>query len=89
MDAIDGFRRPCPRRSVRTALPPAASSPMSCDTGRAAAGRAGSFNSGKNISMALSRHGPARHGTARHGTASHGTTRQCMARYNPARPSIT
>ena len=44
MDAIDGFRRPCPRRSVRTALPPAASSPMSCDTGRAAAGRAGSFN---------------------------------------------
>ena len=48
MDAIDGFRRPCPRRSVRTALPPAASSPMSCDTGRAAAGRAGSFNSGKN-----------------------------------------
>jgi hypothetical protein len=48
MDAIDGFRRPCPRRSVRTALPPAASPPMSCDTGRAAAGRAGSFNSGKN-----------------------------------------
>ena len=48
MDAIDGIRRSCPRRSVRTALPPAASPPMSCDTGRAAAGRAGSFNSGKN-----------------------------------------
>ena len=48
MDAVDGFRRSCPRRSVRTALPPAASPPMSCDTGRAAAGRAGSFNSGKN-----------------------------------------
>ena len=42
------FRRSCPRRSVRTALPPAAGPPASCDTGRAAAGRAGSFNSGKN-----------------------------------------
>ena len=49
MDTIDGFRRSCPRRSVRTALPPAASPPTSCDTGRAAAGRAGSFNSGKNL----------------------------------------
>ena len=48
MDAIDGIRRSCPRRSVRTALPPAASPPMSCDTGRVAAGQAGSFNSGKN-----------------------------------------
>ena len=38
------------RRSVRTALPPAARPPMSRDTGRAAAGRAGSFNSGKNVS---------------------------------------
>ncbi len=45
------FRRSCPRRSVRTALPPAACPPASCDAGRAAAGRAGSFNSGKNVSV--------------------------------------
>ncbi len=43
MDAVDGIRRSCPRRSVRTALPHAARY-----TGRVAAGRAGSFNSGKN-----------------------------------------
>ena len=37
-----------PRRPVRTALPPAARPPASHDAGRAAGGRAGSFNSGKN-----------------------------------------
>jgi hypothetical protein len=42
-----GFRRSCARRSVRTALPPAACPPLSCDTSRAPARRAGSFNSGK------------------------------------------
>ena len=50
MDADpSGFRRSCPRRSGRTALPPAACPPVSRDSGRAAAGRAGSFNSGKNL----------------------------------------
>ncbi len=37
------FRRSCPLRSVRTALPPAACPPASCDTGRAPVGRAGLF----------------------------------------------
>jgi hypothetical protein len=37
MDAVRLFRRSCPRRSVRTALSPAACPPASCDTGRAAA----------------------------------------------------
>jgi hypothetical protein len=52
-----GFRRSCPRRSGRTALPPAACPPMSRDTmtGRAAAGRAGSFNSDS-----LTHRGPSR-----------------------------
>ncbi len=53
LESPDKFRRSCPRRSVRTALPPAACSPASCDAGRAAAGRAGSFNSGKNLNVSL------------------------------------
>ncbi len=43
-----GLRRSFPRRSVRTAFPPAACPPASSDAGRADAGRAGSFNSGKD-----------------------------------------
>ena len=46
---------------VCTALPPARASaacpPASCDASRAAAGRAGSFNSGKNESF-FNRHQP-------------------------------
>jgi hypothetical protein len=45
------IRRFQPRRSVRTALPPAACPPASRDAGRAAAGRAGSFNSGENVTI--------------------------------------
>jgi hypothetical protein len=43
-------------RSVRTALLPAAGPPASCDTGRAAAGRAGSFNSGTNVYVTVLRY---------------------------------
>jgi hypothetical protein len=47
------------RRSVRSALvPPGVGLLASCDAGRVAAGRAGSFNSGKNNRDSVARPGP-------------------------------